>query len=225
MSLQDHTPRPRKQKPLVVTDRLRLQRVFARMKQSCYSPTHESYPSYGGRGIYVCAEWLDTGSSEAFVQWAQQNGYQHGLEINRIDNNGPYSPENCNFITRAENNINQRHTVRVLHEGVLQPARPLLAALLPNATSQRLDLYVERVSRYGLTVEEAAAKPIGYAKSEKGYLKSFFYNGKLACLVKHMADAGLPTDYRTQRTVWARKKAGWSLLRMFTEPIAHRTQA
>jgi hypothetical protein len=236
MSLQDTSAPKPKQKQLIVTDRLRLQRVFARMKQSCYDWTHKSYVNYGGRGVYICAEWLDTGSSEAFVQWAQANGYQHGLDINRIDNDGPYSPDNCNFVTRRENCRNQRQTVRVVYEGVLQPARPLLEAMLPSTvTRTRIDLYIERISKQGLSLEEAVKKPFGLSNqekiarrkeeclNEKEYQCAFLYNGKLARMMEHMADAGFATDCVTQRTFAARKAAGWPLSRIFTEPIAGRS--
>lgn len=55
---------------------------------------------YGGRGIAVCDEWQDY---ETFRAWADANGWQQKLEIDRIDNDGPYSPGNCRIVTHQEN--------------------------------------------------------------------------------------------------------------------------
>jgi len=81
--------------------------VFHSMKKRCYNPSHVSYPRYGGRGIVICACWLE--HPESFYSWAFANGYQRGLQIDRIDNNGSYEPNNCRFVTRAQN---QQHTRR-----------------------------------------------------------------------------------------------------------------
>lgn len=73
-----------------------------------YRCSHESashYEYYGGKGVSVCKEWED--SFEAFAKWSLCNGYKAGLEIDRIDNNLSYSPENCRFITHKENSRNR----------------------------------------------------------------------------------------------------------------------
>lgn len=62
---------------------------------------------YGGRGIKVCSEWNN--SFESFRDWALANGYKKGLEIDRIDNDGNYEPENCQFVTRKEQTRNSRN--------------------------------------------------------------------------------------------------------------------
>ena len=85
-----------------------LYRVWQGMKDRCYNPRRKEYPNYGGRGITVCDEWLK--DPQAFITWAKDTGWERGLDIDRIDNDGPYSPENCRFVTRADNLYNRRTT-------------------------------------------------------------------------------------------------------------------
>lgn len=77
--------------------------------QRCTDPNVDSYERYGGRGITVCAEWKTNRAS--FVEWALANGYRPGLQIDRIDNNAGYSPENCRFVDSSTNCRNRRSTV------------------------------------------------------------------------------------------------------------------
>jgi hypothetical protein len=81
------------------------------MKKRCYSPKDLAYKNYGGRGITICDEWR--ASPACFIEWAIQNGWRRGLEIDRRDNNGPYSPLNCRFVTRATNSRNTRRNVHL----------------------------------------------------------------------------------------------------------------
>ncbi len=82
--------------------------IFHSMKSRCYVHGHKSYPRYGGRGIVICDEWLN--SFEAFCDWAAANGYQPGLQIDRVDNDRGYSPNNCRFVSAAQNQHNSSNT-------------------------------------------------------------------------------------------------------------------
>lgn len=82
--------------------------VFQSMKKRCYTPRHRSYSRYGGRGIVICDIWLQ--NPNAFYSWALDNGYSPGLQIDRIDNDGPYEPDNCRFATPAQNQHNTSRT-------------------------------------------------------------------------------------------------------------------
>jgi hypothetical protein len=61
---------------------------------------------YFDRGIQVCAEWA--GNPKAFVDWGENHRYEKGLQIDRINNDLGYSPDNCRFVTPLENSHNQR---------------------------------------------------------------------------------------------------------------------
>lgn len=83
-----------------------LYRVWAGMKGRCHTPSSKSFPYYGGRGIEVCPEWR--ASFERFRRWAIASEYQEPLEIDRIDTNGNYEPNNCRWVTRLQNANNKR---------------------------------------------------------------------------------------------------------------------
>lgn len=83
-----------------------LYRVFSNLKARCHSKTATHYEYYGGRGIAVCDEWRQ--NPPAFVKWAEANGWQPGLEVDRIDSDGDYSPGNCRITTHRENSQRTR---------------------------------------------------------------------------------------------------------------------
>lgn len=71
------------------------------IKERCYKQEYNnSYHNYGGRGIQMCEEWEDFMN---FYNWAMANSYEEGLTIDRIDEDGDYSPINCQWLTLSEN--------------------------------------------------------------------------------------------------------------------------
>lgn len=81
-----------------------------KMKSRCYRVDENNYHNYGGRGIRICDEWLDFTN---FYNWSITNGYSKELQLDRIDNNKGYSPDNCRWITSKKNLNNTRRNIVV----------------------------------------------------------------------------------------------------------------
>lgn len=91
--------------------RTRLYACWMHMRTRCYTTNVEKYPSYGGRGITICEAWKN--NYPAFAKWARANGYKDNLTIDRIDNNGNYTPSNCRFIPMEKQSLNTRRTLYI----------------------------------------------------------------------------------------------------------------
>lgn len=130
----------------------RLYRVLAHMKKRCYNSDSERYKDYGGRGITICQEWLD--DFDNFADWAKSSGYQIGLTIDRIDNNGNYEPDNCRWITKREQNRNKRTNLLVTYRGETKPLIEWCEQL-----GLRYDPIHNRIEK-GWSVEDAFNTPL-----------------------------------------------------------------
>lgn len=74
----------------------------------CTNTTYPNYKRWGGRGIIVCAEWIH--SFETFEKWFLLQKFEKGYELDRIDNDGNYCPDNCRLVPKYENARNREHS-------------------------------------------------------------------------------------------------------------------
>ena len=91
----------------------RLMNIYLSCKQRCYNPNHKQYKNYGGSGVTICDEWLN--SFEAFVEWANNNGYEDNLQLDKdylCEQLGispkVYSPQTCRWTPQSENAISNK---------------------------------------------------------------------------------------------------------------------
>lgn len=126
------------------------------MLQRCCNTNNPYYHNYGGRGIFVCDEWLDKENGFLnFYNWAINNGYSDGLSIDRIDNNGNYEPTNCRWITMTEQKNNTRVNVRISYKGEEHTIAELGRLYkIPYGT------LVSRIKTYNWDIDKALITPI-----------------------------------------------------------------
>ena len=97
----------------------RLYGILDGMKKRCYNMAsdmedHHTYKNH----IYICPEWMDPENGvKNFCEWALANGYRDDLTIDRIDNNGPYSPDNCRWVPPYVQSNNMSTNVFYTHDG------------------------------------------------------------------------------------------------------------
>jgi hypothetical protein len=126
----------------------RLYHIWRGMLDRCYNPSYNQYYDYGGRGIRVCPQWRHD-----FSCWLNDMGPRpKGMTLDRIDNNGDYTPKNCRWATRKQQQRNQRVTRKVIIEGI-----HYVAADLAEIAGQKTDTIVERADQ-GLSYEEVISK-------------------------------------------------------------------
>lgn len=103
----------------------RLYSIWLGMKKRCYSSNYPSYENYGQRGIVICDEWgadkKDIEYYYNFRDWALRHGYKDNLTIERKDVNGPYTPDNCTWVTQIEQQYNKTNTIYLTVDGVTLP--------------------------------------------------------------------------------------------------------
>lgn len=93
-------------------------RTWGSMRSRCLNSGHKQYANYGGRGITICQRWLD--SFQAFFDdMGSRPSKAHSID--RIDNSKGYSPENCRWATRKEQNRNKRGNVLLTIKGRTMP--------------------------------------------------------------------------------------------------------
>lgn len=95
----------------------RIYNIWLKMQNRCYSENFKQYHNYGGRGITICNEWLGDDGFVSFLNWSLSHGYQDDLEIDRINNDGEYSPDNCRWITHKQQQNNRSNNRYITYNG------------------------------------------------------------------------------------------------------------
>lgn len=170
--------------------------VWRTMLARCNNPKHNRFHVYGGRGISVCSEWDEY---PAFRDWATSHGYQKGLQIDRTNSDGGYSPDNCRWVTSRENNRNRRNNRLVTAFGMTKS----LAAWSNDPRSQvHYKMLWERLQD-GWEFERALTTP---QRRGGGYRIITAY-GESKSVTEWLKDPRCELD--SVSTLWARINRNW----------------
>lgn len=131
----------------------RIYNVYRSMLARCYNPNVKVYKDYGGRGITVCDEWKN--NPLAYYDWCVENNYTTKMHIDRIDNNGNYSPENCRIVTSKVNCNNTRTNNVVNFKGV-----DMTISEMADLIGMRYCTLRTRLMRDNMTPEQAYSIPL-----------------------------------------------------------------
>ena len=128
--------------------------VYLDMLKRCNKPYCRIYKHYGGRGITVCDEWMGIDGYKNFKEWSNLNGYQEGLSIDRINNDGNYEPSNCRWVTSKvqQNNKSVNRYMTYQNETHTLTEWADIFGIKPGTLNSRL--------RYGWSIEEALTKTV-----------------------------------------------------------------
>jgi hypothetical protein len=130
----------------------RLYSIWKGIKKRVYGTKSKNYDRYGGRGITLCDRWHDF---LLFIKDMEES-FEEGLTLDRVDNNKGYTPENCRWATKEQQNNNQERSLKLLFKGVYYTESQLARETgVPRTT-------IQSRRRLGYSVEEMV-----YGKKQK----------------------------------------------------------
>jgi hypothetical protein len=134
--------------------------IWSMIKRRCLNPTYKEWHLYGGRGITVCDRW-----EESFKNFLDDMGERpDGMQIDRINNNGPYSPENCRWATPKQNAINRRSARLITRNGITMS----VTEWAENAGMDRR-VVSQRLNKYKWDIEKALTTPVVIGANQYSY--------------------------------------------------------
>ena len=136
------------------------------MIKRCTKPNRKDYKHYGGRGITVCEQWLGTNGLPSFIK-DMGNTFKDGLELDRIDVNGNYTPDNCRWATRREQVINRRPMGSGFDAHFLTfNGRTMCISQWADVTGLSSKVLADRIGKLKWSVEDTLTKPLRVNKSK-----------------------------------------------------------
>lgn len=186
-------------------DYTRLGSIYHNMKTRCTNPNYDKYKWYGGKGISICDEWMN--SYDIFEEWALSHGYADDLTLDRIDPDGDYTPENCRWISRKEQANNRTSNHLITYNGKTQTIQQW---------SEELGILRSRIDRRleaGWPIERIFTEP----PHVEFHKKTLTYNGETLPMIEWSRRLGFkPT------VIGNRLARGWSVERAIETPVGER---
>jgi hypothetical protein len=182
-------------------------RIWQQMIQRCHNPKSKGYRNYGKRGIFVCDEWRNS-----FLTFKKDMGKRpKGTSIERKNNNGPYSPENCIWTNQKEQLKNTRRNLWLTYNGKTKLAIDWAVEL--NIKYQTL---ITRITTNQWSIERALTTPV--MEQHKTGFDKISYNGETKSLREWSAIFKIPYELARSRF-----RRGWSFEKTFLiSPPIHR---
>lgn len=192
--------------PVCKRERDKLRCILLGMYSRCYLPEAIGYIRWGGRGIRISPEWFDEENHllnyRAFFIWAKENGFRIGLQIDRINNDGWYSPSNCRWVTPSQNNRNKRNNKILNFRGESLCQKSM-------AEKYGIDVFIlHNRLRNGWTVERALLEPISPSE------KVLTFRGETHNQAEWGRILGIKGD-----TIKDRLASGWSIEKALSTPL------
>lgn len=134
-----------------------LRKLYQNMISRCCNPNTKDYHNYGGRGITVCARWR-----ESFANFLEDMGERpEGYTLDRIDNEGSYSPDNCRWASLLQQSNNKRSNRYLFYNGKNLTMKQWSTLMGVNKVT------VSRRIRAGWSIERALTQPVKTPRRHK----------------------------------------------------------